>query len=82
MSDDRATRRQNASTLPEAAEPEPPQPDAAVNGSYAEIEPAEDTVPYLPPLASYRIQARWGEVRQGEPTIFPEDAADFDEIEE
>ena len=82
MPDDRGARGQIGSTLPETAEPEAPQPDEAVNGSYAEIEPVEDTVPYLPPLASYRIQARWGEVRQGEPTVFPEDAADLDEIEE
>ena len=82
MSDDRATRRQNASTLPEMTGPGALQTDEPVEGSYAEVEPVEDTVPYLPPLASYRIQARWGEVRQGEPTIFPEDAADFDEIEE
>jgi hypothetical protein len=68
--------------MPDAAEPEVPQAGEAMNGSYAEIEPAEDTVPYLPPIASYRIQARWGEVRQGVPTIFPEDAAEQDEIEE
>jgi hypothetical protein len=76
MSDDRGTRRQPTSTLPET-----PQPDGPADEPYAEIEPAEDTVPYLPPLASYRIQARWGEVRHGVPTVFPEDDAGPEEIE-
>ncbi len=82
MSDDRVTRRQPTSTLPSTATPKAGLIHETVDGPDAEVERAEDTVPYLPPLASYRIRARWGEVRQGVPTVFPEDAAELDEIEE
>lgn len=78
MSDDRDTRRQTASTLPETTGPGAPQPDAAVNSSYAEIEPAEDTVPYLPPLASYPIEIRITDVRQGVPNICPDEILEED----
>lgn len=53
-----------------------------MDGPFVLTEGVEDTVPYLPPLASYRIQARWGEVRQAIPTDFSEDAAELDEAEE
>ena len=82
MPDDRSGPRRIASVVPEVAEPETSQCDETADGPFAEVERVEDTVPYLPPLASYRIQARWGEVCQGVPTVFPEDAARLDDIEE
>jgi hypothetical protein len=30
-------------------------------------------MPYIPPLATYHVQARVSDVRRGTPTIFPED---------
>ena len=82
MSDDRGGRRRTSATLAETAEPEAVQRAEHVAETFPEVEPVEDTVPYLPPLASYRIQGRWGEVRRGEPIVFPEDAAVLDEFEE
>jgi hypothetical protein len=79
MSDDRSARRQAASTLPGAAEPAAPQPDEAVNGSYSEVEPIEDTVPYLPPLASYPIQIQITDIRRGVPHIYPDEILEEDE---
>ena len=72
MSEDRDSRRQATSTLPEAAEPAAPQPDESANGSYAEIEPAEDTVPYLP-LTSYRIQIQITDIGPGVPHVYPDE---------
>ena len=40
-------------------------------------EPAVDTVPYIPPLASYRIKMIWGKVLQAEPHIYPEEIFDY-----
>ena len=82
MTEDRDRARRIVATRPGAIEPEPGQPHESVDETFAEAERVEDTVPYLPPLASYRIQALWGDVRQGVPTIFPEDAAELDETEE
>ena len=42
---------------------------------------AEDTVPYLPPLASYRIQAVWGSVILAEPHIYPDEILDADDLD-
>jgi len=49
---------------------------------FDESDSAVVNVPYLPPLASYRVQIRWGEVREIAPMIFPEDDVQLDEIEE
>ena len=78
MPDDRGTRGQIGSTMPEAAKPEATQADESVNGSYAEIESAEDTVPYLPPLASYPIQIRITGISQGVPTVYPDEIPEED----
>jgi hypothetical protein len=79
MSDDHGASRQTASTLREAAEPEAAQPGATEDASALEFGPAEDTVPYLPPLASYPLRAIWGETRRGVPTIYPDEILDEDE---
>jgi len=79
MSIDRSRPHQSISAVPDAAAPETPPCDGPVAEAFAESDRAEDTVPYIPPLASYRIQGRWGEVRRGVPTVFPEDAAEFEE---
>ena len=73
MSDDRGAGRSAASALREAAKARVPQPPAAADAPYAEAEPIEDTVPYIPPLASYRLEAKWGEVRRGIPQVFPDE---------
>jgi hypothetical protein len=73
MSDDPRVGGRAASTLSEAAKVNVPQPDVSIDEPFAAVEPAEDTVPYLPPLESYRLEAIWGEVRRGVPLIFPDE---------
>ena len=46
---------------------------------FEDVEPAEDTVPYIPPLASYPVKVVWGEVRWGVPNIYPDEIFEYDE---
>ena len=76
MSGGRDAPRRTMSALPEAADLESVQLDGNVDQSSMDIEPAEDTAPYIPPLASYRIQVRITDVRRGEPHIYPDEILD------
>jgi hypothetical protein len=82
MPDDHGGTRRIVLTMPGTTETETAQRDESAGVPLADVERVEDTVPYLPPLASHRIRARWGEVRQGAPTVYPEDAAKLDEPDE
>ena len=48
---------------------------------FEEADGVEDTVPYIPPLASYRIKVVWGEIRQAVPHIYPDEILDEDELD-
>lgn len=60
------------------AEPEAAHRRESLDDGLIEAETAEDTVPYLPPLASYAIQVKITDVRQGVPNIYPDEILDED----
>ena len=78
MSDERARRRREVSTVQEATTTEPAQNGTSADRPFAEVETAEDTVPYLAPLASRPVRIQITDVGQGVPHIYPDEILDED----
>jgi hypothetical protein len=75
MTEHRTTQPRIVSTLPEAAS----YPEQSVDEPLDEVEPVEDTVPYLPPLASYPVTIHITEILRGVPHIYPDEILEEDE---
>jgi hypothetical protein len=48
--------------------------------AHGQVQPeVVEFAPYIPPLASYRVQGRIGQIRHGVPLVFPEDFGGFEQ---
>ena len=75
MSEDLDRSRRGAAVVPEAVVPAAPADDELEEGPFS-ADGIEDTVPYLPPLASYPIQIKITEISRGVPHIYPDEILD------